>query len=73
MTPYELRFEIFKQAYNIVSDKFAAEMEQALRYNEDISEVHQKIDYPNYPSYREIVQIADRINTFVSETKTTIK
>ena len=69
MTPYELRFEIFKQAYNIVSDKFAAEMEQALRYNEDLSEVHQKIDYPNYPSYREVEQIAERINTFVSEAK----
>ena len=69
MTPYELRFEIFKQAYNIVSDKFAAEMEQALRYNEDLSVVHQKIDYPNYPSYREVEQIAEKINTFVSETK----
>jgi hypothetical protein len=69
MTPYELRFEIFKQAYNIVSDKFAAEMEQALRYNEDLSVVHQKIDYPNYPSYREVEQIAEKINTFVSEAK----
>jgi hypothetical protein len=69
MSPYELRFEIFKQAYNIVSDKFAAEMEQALRYNEDLSVVHQKIDYPNYPSYREVEQIAEKINTFVSETK----
>ncbi len=69
MTPYELRFEIFKQAYNIVSDKFAAEMEQALKYNEDLSEVHQKIDYPNYPSYREVEQIAERINAFVSEAK----
>jgi len=69
MTPYELRFEIFKQAYNIVSDKFAAEMEQTIKYNEELSEVQQKVDYPEYPSYRQVEQIAERINMFVSEAK----
>jgi len=69
MTPYELRFEIFKQAYNIVSDKFAAEMEQTIKYNDELSELHQKVDYPEYPSYRQVEQIAERINTFVSEAK----
>jgi len=73
MTPYELRFEIFKQAYNFATDQFAAEMEQALKYNEDITDYHNKIDYPNYPSYREVEQIAERINTFISEAKTDFK
>jgi hypothetical protein len=69
MTPYELRFEIFKQAYAMVQDEFSAEMELVSRYNEDTLEYSSKKEYPRYPSYRETVQIADRINTFVSEAK----
>lgn len=63
MTPYELRFEIFKQAYNFAVDKYSASRELVENHNE-ISE--KKWDLPPFPSYEDVEQFADKINNFVS-------
>lgn len=64
MTPYELRFEIFKHATNIAESEFqskhsVAEYQHANNYRNPA-------DYPQYPTYEQIESIAERINTFVS-------
>ena len=65
MTPYELRFEIFKQSYAMLQDEFVhfvnlADQKVALDMNE--------IDaYPEPPTLREVLAQAEIINAFVSE------
>ena len=66
MTPYELRFEIFKQAYNILSDEFHTEYETARCWNEDIKNKI-KMDYPSFPKLSDVLNQAEVINNFVSE------
>ena len=68
MTPYELRFEIFKQAYNMLNDQFSVEYDTIHAWNEDIRNMV-KMDYPAFPSLGEVLERADIINSFVSETK----
>jgi hypothetical protein len=68
MTPYELRFEIFKQAYNMLNDQFSVEYDTIHAWNEDIRNTV-KMDYPAFPSLGEVLERADIINSFVSETK----
>ena len=63
MTPYELRFEIFKQANGLAQDEYHAAFAVADQWNQ-INSV--KMDYPDFPSYEEIEALADKINTFVS-------
>ena len=63
MTPYELRFEIFKQAHGLAQDEYLAAFAVADQWNQ-INSV--KMDYPDFPSYEEIEVLANRINNFVS-------
>lgn len=65
MTPYELRFEIFKQAYAHANDEYHAEFALAEMWNKDRSKTV-KIDFPDFPSYEYIEALADKINAFVS-------
>ena len=65
MTPYELRFEIFKQAYNFANDKFSIEYDTARCWNEN-SRNTVKIDYPDFPTYEQVEELANKINSFVS-------
>ncbi len=65
MTPYELRFEIFKQAYAFANDKFCVEMDTARTWNENTMNTV-KMDYPDFPTYREVELLAEKINDFVS-------
>jgi hypothetical protein len=65
MTPYELRFEIFKQAYAFANDKFCIEMDTARSWNE-CSMNNVKMDLPEFPTYQEVESLAEKINTFVS-------
>jgi hypothetical protein len=65
MTPYELRFEIFKQAYHMLNDKFSVEYDTARYWNEKSSNTV-KMDYPDFPSLSDVLQQADIINNFVS-------
>lgn len=66
MTPYELRFEIFKQAYNMLNDQFSIEYDTARCWNEDINN-NVKMDYPSFPKLSEVLNQAEAINNFVSE------
>lgn len=63
MTPYELRFNIFKQAYAHANDEYVASYEIVREHNEN-SDI--KWDYPPFPSYEKIEKLAEKINTFVS-------
>ena len=65
MTPYELRFEIFKQAYNMLNDQFSVEYDTARCWNED-SKNTVKMDFPEYPSLNQVLEQAEIINSFVS-------
>ena len=67
-TPYELRFEIFKQAYNMLNDQFSIEMDTARVWNE-CSMNTVKVNYPEFPTLKKVLQQAQVINDFVSETK----
>jgi hypothetical protein len=65
-TPYQLRFEIFKQSYNMLQDEFAnlvhiADQKVALDMND--------FDYPESPTLNQVLQQAEIINNFVSNTK----
>ena len=63
MTPYELRFEIFKQANGLAQDEYHAAFTVAEQWNQ-LNSV--KMDYPDFPSYEQIESLADKINDFVS-------
>lgn len=67
-TPYELRFEIFKQAYNMLNDQFVVEHDTARCWNEEPRNTV-KMDFPEFPSLGKVLEQADIINDFVSETK----
>jgi len=56
MTPYELRFEIFKQAYNMLHDEYC------MKY-----EISSKSQFPEFPSLSLVLEQAEIINSFVSE------
>ena len=66
MTPYELRFEIFKQAYNMLNDEFSIEYDTIHCWNEDTNNTV-KMDYPPFPKLSEVLNQAEVINNFVSE------
>ena len=68
MTPYELRFEVFKQAYNMMSDKFSIEYDTARVWNDNSSNTV-KMDYPDFPTLTEVLNQAETINNFVSSVK----
>jgi hypothetical protein len=63
MTPYELRFEIFKQAYAHANDEYLAEYNIVDNHNQNTGS---KWNYPSFPSYEKIEQLAEKINNFVS-------
>lgn len=65
MTPYELRFEIFKQAYNMLNDQFSIEYDTAVRWNE-VEKKHVPMDYPEFPTLNQVLKQAEIINDFVS-------
>jgi hypothetical protein len=63
MTPYELRFEIFKQANGLAQDEYHANFALTDEWNKKNSV---KMDYPTFPSYEQIEALAFKINEFVS-------
>jgi len=67
MTPYELRFEVFKQAYNMLQDDYSMKFEVAQRRNPDgvvLDDFDEK-----YPTLDQVLEQAQIINNFVSGTK----
>jgi|688.fasta_scaffold407151_1 hypothetical protein len=65
MTPYELRFEIFKQAYNMLNDQYSIEMDTARYWNANSANTV-KMDYPEFPTLQDVLNQAETINDFVS-------
>ena len=63
MTPYQLRLEIFKQANNLAQEKYHAAFFVAEQWNENNSV---KMDCPDFPTYEQIEELANKINNFVS-------
>ena len=66
MTPYELRFEIFKQAYAHANDEYVAGYNIVDNHNHDQNTEIDKWNYPPFPSYEKIEELAEKINNFVS-------
>jgi hypothetical protein len=65
-TPYQLRFEIFKQSYDMLQDNFVhlvnmADQKVALDMND--------FEYPEPPTLDAVLRQAEIINSFVSETR----
>ena len=65
-TPYELRFEIFKQAYAMLSDNYHVDFAKAECSNG--GKLPEGFD-SKYPSLSDVLIQAQVINDFVSETK----
>ena len=66
-TPYQLRFEIFKQSYNMLQDEFVHLVNIAdnrMAINGDPN-----FEYPEPPTLEQVLKQAEVINDFVSETK----
>jgi hypothetical protein len=64
-TPYELRFEIFKQAYNMLQDNFASKFEVIEKSGGTMPANFAD----SYPTLDDVINQANIINNFVSETK----
>jgi len=67
MTPYELRFEIFKQAYNMLNDRFSIEYDTSREWNEKVNRID--LEYPQFPTLNQVLEQAEIINDFVSSSK----
>jgi hypothetical protein len=64
-TPYELRFEIFKQAYNMLQDNFDTKFEVVEKSGNKLP-----VDFADSsPTLTDVINQANIINNFVSETK----
>jgi hypothetical protein len=66
MTPYELRFEIFKQANGLAQDEYQSQYGAAAMWNDNSAGNTVKMDYPEFPTFEYIRELAEKINTFVS-------
>ena len=64
MTPYELRFEIFKQAYHMLNDEFCNKFDVAREWNEKVGKL--ELELPEFPSLSQVLKQAEIINDFVS-------
>ena len=67
MTPYELRFEVFKQSYNMLNDQFNIEYDTAREWNEKVNRID--LEYPQFPTLSQVLEQAETINNFVSLSK----
>ena len=65
-TPYQLRFEIFKQSYNMLQDEFVHYVNIA---DQKVSLDMNDFDYPEPPTLDQVLKQAEIINNFVSETR----
>lgn len=65
MTPYELRFKIFEQAQSLAEQQYFTKWSYVDRKREIDSTY--KEDYPQFPSYDYIEELAEKINSFVSK------
>lgn len=65
--PYELRFDMFQQAKEILVDEYHAKSAALMARYELVSGSEYPENLPEYPSFDAIVQMAKEINRYVSE------
>jgi hypothetical protein len=65
-TPYQLRFEIFKQSFNMLQYEFDHFVNLA---NQRVALDMNDFDYPEPPTLDQVLKQAEIINNFVSETR----
>ena len=63
-TPYELRFEIFKQAYNMLIDSYSMKLEIERTQNSDGKVPYQMMNF--IPTLDDVLKQAEIVNNFVS-------
>ena len=72
-TPFELRFDIFKQAMQLKESEFYQHRDNIMVQYEWDKESGEPIMYdpklPKFPTFSEIEELAHKINHFVSNTK----
>ena len=71
-TPFELRFEIFQKASEMLEFEFNMKRDELMmRYDwETTAGKNPEVPkFPDYPSFSEIAEYASRINDFVSNAK----
>ena len=70
--PYELRFDMFNVAKDMLVDSFHCEKDDLMqKYHSQIDQ-GQPVEYPTlpkYPSFEAIKELAIEINEYVSKTK----
>ena len=66
-TPYQLRFEIFKQSYTMLQDEFVHLVNIA--DNRMAISGDSNCEYPEPPTLEQVLKQAEVINDFVSETR----
>jgi len=74
MTPYELRFEIFRQAQKLVEYDYEQKVYDYNlnldRFYDDKGEKPDPKSKPEYPTFQVMLETANKINKFVSESNT---
>lgn len=65
MAEYELRFKIFCQAQALAESAYQVEYSTVAMWNEDSKNLVKK-DTQGIPSYSKIVELAEKINAFVT-------
>jgi len=71
-TPFELRFDIFNQAKDILTDQYHGERDDAISKYHSETDAGRNPDFPepiSYPTFSEIRDMAQNINMFVSDGK----
>jgi hypothetical protein len=65
--PYELRFDMFQQAREILVDEYHAKTSELMARYELVEGAEYPTNLPEYPSFKTIVDMAKEINTYVSD------
>ena len=65
--PYELRFDMFNQAKEILVDEYHAKTAALMARYELVDGAEYPENLPEYPSFEAIVAMAKEINRYVSE------
>lgn len=65
--PYELRFDMFQQAKEILVDEYHAKSAALMARYELVDGSEYPENLPEYPSFDDIVKMAKEINRYVSE------
>jgi len=66
MTPYELRFNIFQEAEALADRQYQSEYAAVTMWNEKQINSNNLKEFPTFPTFEYIQQLAENINNFVS-------